>query len=33
VMRTIRPRMADAGISEASVHRMLHENPRRWLAG
>jgi phosphotriesterase-related protein len=33
VMRTIQPRMADAGISERSVERMLRENPRRWLAG
>ena len=33
VLRTIRPRMVDAGIQPDSIEGILVGNPRRWLAG
>lgn len=26
------PRLLDEGVSEADIHKIFHENPRRWLA-
>jgi phosphotriesterase-related protein len=33
VLRSIRPRLRRAGVSEATLSTILIDNPRRWLAG
>ena len=32
-LRSVRPRLRKSGVSDTSVHHMLVDNPRRWLAG
>jgi phosphotriesterase-related protein len=33
VLRTVCPRLRHRGVDEPTLHRILVENPRRWLAG
>lgn len=32
VLRTVVPRLRDAGVAEAKIHAMLADNPQRWFA-